>query len=40
MYLDDGPVRLVDEQGDLIAVAIYRAETRDLRPRVVIAPEK
>ena len=39
-YVDDEPVRLVDEQGDLIAVAIYRAETEELRPRVVIAPEK
>ena len=39
MYVDDGPVRLVDEQGDLIAVAIYKAETEELRPRVVIAPE-
>ncbi|MBA3766771.1 MAG: tRNA pseudouridine(55) synthase TruB [Acidobacteria bacterium] len=40
LYVNDQPVRLVDEQGALIAVAIYKAETEDLRPRVVIAPEK
>ncbi|MBA3806696.1 MAG: tRNA pseudouridine(55) synthase TruB, partial [Acidobacteria bacterium] len=40
MYVEDQPVRLVDEQGDLIAVAFYKAETEELRPRVVLAPEK
>ncbi len=38
-YVNDQPVRLVDEQGDLIAVAFYKAETEELRPRVVLAPE-
>jgi tRNA pseudouridine55 synthase len=37
---DAQPVRLVDEAGDLIGVAIYEALTGELRPRVIIAPEK
>ena len=38
MNLSDGAfVRLRDEQGSLIAVGVYDAEARSLRPRVVIA---
>lgn len=38
MELSDGAfVRLRDEQGSLIAVGVYDAEARSLRPRVVIA---
>lgn len=40
MYSDAQPVRLVDEAGDLIGVAIYEASAEELRPRVIIAPEK
>lgn len=39
-YTDGEPVFMIDEDGGLIAVAIYEAETGALRPRVVIAPEK
>jgi tRNA pseudouridine55 synthase len=39
-YADGEPVRVIDEQGDLLAVVIYEAETGRLRPRVVLAPEK
>ncbi|HYY56049.1 MAG TPA: tRNA pseudouridine(55) synthase TruB [Pyrinomonadaceae bacterium] len=39
-YVDGEPVRAIDEQGNLLAVAIYEAETGHLRPRVVLAPEK
>ena len=38
-YANDQPVFMIDEDGGLIAVAIYEAETECLRPRVVIAPE-
>jgi tRNA pseudouridine55 synthase len=38
-YANDQPVFMIDEDGGLIAVAIYEAETETLRPRVVIAPE-
>lgn len=38
-YVNDQPVFMIDEDGGLIAVAIYEAETGCLRPRVVIAPE-
>jgi tRNA pseudouridine55 synthase len=39
-YANDQPVFMIDEDGCLIAVATYEAETGTLRPRVVIAPEK
>jgi tRNA pseudouridine55 synthase len=39
-YEDGQTVRLVDERGDLIAVALYEAASRTARPRVVLAPEK
>jgi tRNA pseudouridine55 synthase len=39
-YTDEEPVFMIDEDGGLIAVAIYEAETGVLRPRVVLAPEK
>jgi tRNA pseudouridine55 synthase len=39
-YLDEQWVRMIDEGGDLIAVALYQAATRSLRPRVVFVPEK
>jgi tRNA pseudouridine55 synthase len=39
-YADGQWVRMIDEGGDLIGVAIYQAEARALRPRVVLAPEK
>jgi tRNA pseudouridine55 synthase len=37
-YANDQPVFMIDEDGGLIGVAIYEAETGCLRPRVVIAP--
>lgn len=40
VYLDAQPVCLVDEEGGLIGVANYRAETGELHPRVVLATEK
>ncbi|HEV7844427.1 MAG TPA: hypothetical protein VGO69_12115, partial [Pyrinomonadaceae bacterium] len=39
-YLDGQWVSMIGEEGDLIAVALYQAESRSLRPRVVFAPEK
>lgn len=39
-YLDGQWVRMIDEGGDLIGVALYRAEAGALQPRVVLAPEK
>jgi tRNA pseudouridine55 synthase len=40
MYVDAQPVRLVDEAEGLIGVAIFEALAGELRPRVIIAPEK
>jgi tRNA pseudouridine55 synthase len=34
------PVRMLDEDGRLIAVGFYEAASRSLRPRVVFSPEK
>ena len=34
------PVRMLDENGRLIAVGFYEAASRSLRPRVVFSPEK
>jgi tRNA pseudouridine55 synthase len=38
-YADNQAVFMIDKDGDLIAVAIYEAQTGCLHPRVVIAPE-
>ncbi|HEX8143430.1 MAG TPA: tRNA pseudouridine(55) synthase TruB [Pyrinomonadaceae bacterium] len=39
-YEDGQRVRMMDERGDFLAVALYEAEAGSLRPRVVLAPEK
>jgi tRNA pseudouridine55 synthase len=39
-YTDGQWVRLIDEGGGLIGVALYQAEASALRSRVVLAPEK
>lgn len=40
IYADAEPVRLLDEAGELIGIAIYREETAELRPRVVLSGGK
>ncbi|HEX8136525.1 MAG TPA: tRNA pseudouridine(55) synthase TruB [Pyrinomonadaceae bacterium] len=39
-YLDGQWVRMIDEAGDFVGVAVYRAEAPALHPRVILAPEK
>ncbi|HEV2912729.1 MAG TPA: tRNA pseudouridine(55) synthase TruB [Pyrinomonadaceae bacterium] len=39
-YRDGEALRVIDEQGDFVAIVTYEAETGRLRPRVVLAPEK